>query len=756
MKRVIVSLMLVLAAAAVGTVFVNTDNAQRVRMQHAAVNIGRAMTIPGDPRLADPAEMYTALRDAAEQARVNVFRTAVGFTPDGRSQVTQYVLLTGGTGLFEAFSLREGRWITPQDADHPDRFLSSAQTPGQGQVGVLDDFGGDDLFAVRDLRRSFDSLAVAGTYSVEASDSTSYQRFLTALADEVSRLAGSAGSFKASTFDGGNDSFAGYSTDYASILVGAQYAIIFVTALFIAFQVLHEAKKAGVMKLHGYGSIAVWFAISGRTIVLSLIASEAVALMASRSVPDTTWDFTFAAGLAVVRAFAVMLVASIVASVYVLRVNIANSIKNRKDTRGVFALNTLIKIACTVTLIAVGSGLWLQYATAVRERQELGNWERARGYGIFYPGEVGNDLVEFETGGNATVAAEVYDLYPLLNRRGALYVDAKSYEPSALAEGLPPDAYRSMEVNVNFLQRFPVRDESGRPVEVGEETSDWVLLVPSRYRSEQTAITTYFQRLRTGGAGQEGAVQAEQAVFDRPPPDTVAHQRVSVIWTQNGQQVFTFDPTVDPRHGNNVFDPIIEVMTTANSLGIDRANMIGGGSGALKVRLLDGDTIKTLQDLEPALRSLKLDDNLPYLVTMDEFAARQIADLDNGIRSVAIAGLALFAALLVLAVQSISILFERYSRKITVRKLFGAGFARKYREPLLLFSAVWIAQLVGALIANRFGLNPFSTQTSRSVAADGVVLVMAAVVALGEGLFSFGVLTFIENRSVVRVLKQEF
>lgn len=85
----------------------------------------------------------------------------------------------------------------------------------------------------------------------------------------------------------------------------------------------------------------------------------------------------------------------------------------------------------------------------------------------------------------------------------------------------------------------------------------------------------------------------------------------------------------------------------------------------------------------------------PYLITMDQYVAQQIAALDNGIRSVEFAGVALLLGLLVLAVQSLSILSERYSRRITVRRLFGAGFTRTYREPLLVFAAVWSFQLVG-------------------------------------------------------------
>jgi hypothetical protein len=757
MKRLIAGLLILLAATAAAAVYVGTDNERRQLMQHAAVSVGQPLTIPNDPRLADPDKLYSALRSAADDARVNVFRTAVGFTVDGLPQTTQYVLLTTGTRLFDAFDLRAGRWLTPEDADHPERFLSTTSSSGPAQVGVIGDFGGNDLIVVRGLRSALDSLPVAATYVVEAPDPASFTKFVNAFADRASSAAGAPGLFSPSSFESRGDSFAGYTTGYAPVLSAVQLVITFFAALFLAFQVLHEAKKAGVMKLHGFGAIDVWFEVAGRRILVALAASEAVALVGSRLVPDANDDFTISVGLAIARAFVVMLAASIVACAYVARTNISNGIKNRKDTRAVFALNTLVKVGCSVGLIAVGAGLWLQYANAAGERAQFGNWERARGYGIFYPTAVGNDLVELQTGGLGTTMAEVFDLYPALNERGALYVDATAYEPAALAAPLPPGAHRSLVVNVNYLHQFPLRDASGRKIDVPDSTTDWVLLIPSSYRDREAEIRADFKRTRTGDTTQQGAVQAEDALFGRPAPATVAQQAVSIIWMEDGQSVFSFDPLINPDAGNNIVDPFLQVMTSANSLGIDRANMLTGSGGtALKIRLVDGDTVKTLADISPTLTHLKLDDNLRHLVTMDEYVSQKIAALDAGIRSVVIAGFALLVGLLVLAVQSASILFERYSRRITVRRLFGAGFTRTYREVLLIFGTVWTVQLVGALIANRLALNPFSTSTFSSIADDSVVVAITAAVVLVECLFSIGALVLIERRGIVRVLKQEF
>lgn len=753
MKRVVAVLLLLLAGVAAASAFLATDNAQRLAMQQAAGAISVGIMIPDDQRLADPDEMYGVLQYAALDAQVNLFRTSIGYTKDDRAHTTLYVLLTTGTELFDSFTLENGRWLAPGDSDHPERFLSTSATGNAGQVGLLSDFAGNDLITIRPLVTAFQSLPVAGGYLVEAPDEASFDSFVESLAARASQLAGTPGAFSADAFERTNATYAGNTATFTTFFDAIQILIVVFTALLLAFAVLHEAKKAGVMQLHGYGRIDVWFETAGRLILVCFLGSEVVALLASRAVADSTFAFSLSVGLAIARAFAVMVVVSVLASFYVARTRTSDSIKNRKDTRWLFAVNTIFKVTCSVALIAVGAGLVVRMEAVARERDLFSNWEQARGYGIFFPTSVGNDLVELQSGGNQTTAAEVYGAYPDLNARGALYVDATSYEPGAMTGQMPPGSYRSMVVNPNYLARFPVLDAAGREVRISEDTSDWLVLVPERLAAEKDEILAFFRQLR------HGVIEANKTIFNRDAPDSVVGQDVQIVWLQDDQRIFSFDPLINPASGNVVVDPILQVMTLANSLGIDRANMFSGSAAsAMKVKLADGDTSKTLAELTPTLARLKLDDNLRHLITMDEYASAQISALEATIRSLVIAGVAFLLGLLILAAQSIAILFERYARKVTVRRLFGAGFARTYREALLIFAVVWASQIVGALLANRLGINPFAPAGSDSAVPvpDGFVVVIAALIALLEAAASFVVLRLIERRGVVQVLKQEF
>lgn len=759
MKRILAVLLLLLSAIAFAIAYVNTDAAQLSKMQYATTAVGQPFAISNDPRLADPEETYAALLSAALGARVNVFRTAVGFTSENRPQVTQYILLTSGTHVFKAFNLEKGRWLTPADTQSPNQFLSTVDTKDPNEVGVLRDFGGDDLVSVRGLRAAFDSLPVAGQYVVESSNPSSFGRFLGLLAQKATQLKGfSGGPFSAADFKASPDAFQGVvERNYARLLNAVQYLIIFLTTMFLMYRLLHGSKTAGVMKLHGFGIMRVWYEVSGRLILIVLCISALLSAFATLFVPDATAGFLVSVLTSLVSASLVMFGASLLTCLYIERIKVSDSVKNRKDIRGIFALNTAIKTICSILLIVVGAGLWLQYSNVASERDKLGNWKNTRNYGLFYPTSLGNDVIEAQTGQAGPTVAEIYELYPVLNKMGSLFIDSVNYEPAALSAPREPASIRSIQVNPNYLKVFPLRNALGQIIDISETTSDWIVLVPAKYKVRESEMLAYFQRRRTGSSTQQGAYQAEKAIFDREAPPSFVHQRVKIVWMANNQQVFSFNPLVFPSKNNVITDPVIQVMTSANSLGIDRANMMTGSVGsALKVRLVGGDTASTLKMLAPTLKGLRLDDNLRYLVTMDEYVLQQLQSLEEGLRNVAIAAIALGIGMLVLVTQNLAILFYRYSRKVVVRRLFGLGFGRTYREFLLVFATIWGFQLIGALAANRMGSSPFSTPTFSSVASDLVVLAIGATIILVELVFSIGVLIFIEKRSLIRVLKGEF
>lgn len=749
-KALSVLLMLLLSAFAFAIAFVDADATERERVKALPAVSGEAFSIPDVPGLNDPSMAYAALLEAAVRARVNVVRTNAAFGPDDRPRTTQYVLLTGDTRVFEAFEVTRGRRLTSDETQSGRRFLSTSATSDPDQVGVLRDFGGNDFVAIRPLATAFESLPVTGRYVAESSDAGALDRFFRLLVTRAGP-AFSEKDFRGHESAGGIRS-RGFSLGVGTSLEVMLYFLVLLTAVFLVYGLLHEAKHVGVMKLHGLGLLRIWFETSGRTIVVTMVGAALVSGVATFLIHDAGLAFLGSVLASLVHTYVVMLAASLVTCLYITRIRLSDTIKNRKDTRGVFAVNTLIKAGCSVVLVVVGTWAWLQYAQIAEQRASLASWEKSSGYAVFIPTYVGNDLTAFETHQPGPTTAEVYDLYPLLNSRGALYIDAGAFETDVLqpSSGGPPP---TVTVNPNYLRVYPVHDSSGHIVDVPEETSEWVVLVPEKMRSSAGDIQSYSQEQRRGAPRDEQGCAGRVAQTPRVP------QSVRVVWIADGQHIFSFDPKVFPDQKNEIPDPIIEVLTIANSLGCDRANMATGAiGGALKVPLHGKDPQAVLAGLKPDLQRMKLDDNLRHLVTVNEYVLQTIQELRDATTAALTIAAGLLVVLLALAAESLMLGFSMYARRIVVRRLHGIGSGRTYREQLMIFALSWAVQTLAVsimiLVVQYLGV--FGGPTASVGDAVPVVASITIVIATTELLFSNAAVAVIERRNLVRVLKGEF
>ncbi len=750
LKRVLVVLLIALTGLGFAVSLLRAADEQRTAMEQAASSIGNPFAIPTDPRFADPKVISPALHDAALASHVNVFRTALGYDAHDNPTVSHYILLTADTHFYEPFRTRSGALLSPEQTRAGDRFIATTGEVRSAQTGVLSALPGGPRVSIRPLNQAFLALPTAGSYFVECAQSSGCEAFLERLATEINMrdqtIHATPDNFKAE-----GQQIAGLRNGVLSLLSAGIYLLIVFVALGVLYRQINEAKRSGLLQLYGMGVFAIWWQITGRLIMVVLGTASAAALLAAALIPGSSSQFISTLAMFLLRSLAITMIVSLLACPYIMSIRVAEAIKNRKDTKALFAFSLTIKAAFAVLLIVTGGSLWMGYQAAARDLKQVGNWQSTAGYGVFYPTSAGNDLIESQTGVAGPTTAEVYDLYPMLNARGSLYVDSIAFEPIALANPLQPGTYRSMIVNPNYLRAYPVQDIAHTPITIPESETDWIVLVPDTLRPESQAIEASFTR------GRMGTAQAEQALFGQDVPAAVRAQHVRIIWTAPHQKVFAFNPLIHPNAGGLLDDPIIEVMTLSNSAGIDRANAISGGiDGALKVKLTDNNPPDTLAVLHPDLKRLKLDDNLTHLVTLDDAVLQTVHDLQRRITIITVTGICLLIIMLILALQSLTLLFERYARKIVTRRLFGLSFGRRYREFLVIFGAVWVGEMAVALLANSAGLNPFATATESGAATASAMLGIGVATLAIEFLFSAAALVFTEHRRTTDVLKGEF
>jgi putative ABC transport system permease protein len=258
--------------------------------------------------------------------------------------------------------------------------------------------------------------------------------------------------------------------------------------------------------------------------------------------------------------------------------------------------------------------------------------------------------------------------------------------------------------------------------------------VPEKYKNKEKEILNFFKKSR------KSVIEAEQDVLRREVPNYIKNQQIEIIWLANDQKIFSFNLEVFKTENNMIIDPIIQVVTEGNSVAVDRDSILGGGStDPLKIKLVNRDTALTYKTLEPELKRLKLDDNLKYLVTVDQLALQEIYDLQKQMKQLLLISLGLLLGFFFLVTQNLIVFFNKYQQKFVVHRLFGIDFFRTYKQYISLFAVTWIIQILICFFVNR--------------AVDIKFLAVAAILICIESIASVIALMTIEQRNKIKVLK---
>jgi len=301
--------------------------------------------------------------------------------------------------------------------------------------------------------------------------------------------------------------------------IGEEVFLPWGTLILLIYYIFYDSRRIGIMKMHGLSSIHIWFIIAGRLVTVIFVLSAAVSLLVALLIKDTTSQFVGSTIISLFKTYVIVTVISLISYIYISRIKVSDAIKNRKDTNGIFVLNTLLKTGCSILLVLISLSIFSQYAEIRAKQENLKSWEQSKDYGVFYPVNVGYDVEDIQHGSPKTTAAEAIELYPVLNRMGAVFIEAHMYDEMSLIFNKDWEGIRSVKVNPNYLREFPVYFAHNQPVQVTEDTSDWILLVPEKYSNRENEIMSYFHKERAD------AYEFEEHFFRRAVPDSVKNQQ---------------------------------------------------------------------------------------------------------------------------------------------------------------------------------------------------------------------------------------
>ncbi|MDF2565600.1 MAG: hypothetical protein K0Q53_1995 [Massilibacillus sp.] len=748
MKKLLTLFLIVVSTFSFGSSFYQTMRANIDVMEKGGLTERYVLTIPDSELFSGPESwenIYPLLQKSAQQSGVNLIRTSLGYTKLDKPRIVQYLLCTDSTHFYRRFQLASGHFLTPEQTQQHSPFLSNQQTKNPSQMGVLKTFSSRPLFEIRTMRQAFNTLPLSGQYVVEASNNQKYRQFITDFSAKVNEQSLTKQIQKYNPHDFMEKNSSGLVSDFALPAYGlfgvSQIVAILafiMTIILLIYYCYASGKWIGIMKMHGLTMIRIWYIMIGRFILCGFLIAIISSFAAAVLVPNTTTRFMLNVLINQLSLHCTILLASLVSLFYINYVRISSAVKNRRRTQTIFVLNTCFKMVSTLILIVMTISIWQNYRTLNEQYNQLQNWrhnKKSEGYGVFYPVSVDHQLIDQLNGNLSMNYAVTQRLYHLLNKKGALFINATSYNMDVLRLPQGSDSIRSIYVNPNYLKQNPIDDVKGRIVKVPEHTHDWVLLVPEKYKSREQIILNYFRAMRVT---QYKVSQHQQFSV----PKALRHQEVKIVWLTNNQKIFSFDPKVFPQQRNEIIDPIIQVMTEKNSVFMDNL----GDINELKVKLT-GKSSQRLDALRPTLRKLHLENQLEHLITVDESITYMIHTLQQQMLVYSIVFFILLVGSGLLAIQNLVLLYNKNKQKIVVRRLFGYSIIRTYRVYFLFLGVGWIIKgFISRLIINSMGSSTTNVQI-------GLVIVVVSMAVL-EFMLTIAALLAIERRKLSELLKE--
>lgn len=432
------------------------------------------------------------------------------------------------------------------------------------------------------------------------------------------------------------------------------------------------------------------------------------------------------------------LIASLAVWLYSHRLRVPNALKGRRRVALPITLTLLIQMGVLAAGVILSLTSWTDASTAFHRLQLL-HQQAIRApafarYGLLSQTLGMHYLDYIQEPFPSEAYIEAHWLYPYLNSRGALLVNATSFEPGASVP-LPV-----LTVNPNYLRAFRLQTPSGQRIEVGD-TRSIVVLLPEKDRASRGRVIAELAR--------------EDELYPPPSPVRVAapvpHPRVHVIWYSD-QLVQTLDPLVAPLQGCRIASPVIEVATMRNSTLVERVPSLGGVDAPLKVPLV-GSAVHTYEQLLPELHALHIAQNKSGLRSIRATEIAEVQHLRHTVLANAAIALACLLAGVLLARASLALILARYQRRVIVRRVHGISLLRSYVE----WAVILGATLLGAAIMSAIYVAQVASNASSPALSSALLRVTVSFVAIGIVECALSVLFMLrrERQAIALLLKRE-
>ncbi len=412
--------------------------------------------------------------------------------------------------------------------------------------------------------------------------------------------------------------------------------------LFTALWLFDNARKLSILRLNG---------LSCGRILYKVLLKQLLFLFALCCFAQLNFDPSiFLSSMGYQAAFFAVSMVSSLCVVYFLCATSFTEKLNRKSYARTFIFSlylfkTIAFVWCLASVLIVVElvNLSLFPSTYPEEFSE---------YAVFYntyTGKNGHEVISVE---NNVLSPQQDRLYQYLEENGMLLIGTISYFMEE------EEINRSISVNVNYLQKYPIISVTGQKITISPEETQRVFLVPERLEDQFQEIKEEYLR--------GYFLDESQADF---------------YFIKSKQKIPTFYPDEEIIH----YPSVIEVQTRNNTKGNLRQVITGAGYfDPVKVPITQS-VEETFEPIKKVLKENYLLDNYPVLTPLSEIKKvdlqRQIGEIKRHSMEILFAVYLLLTMIAYLVLISMKIKKQKY----TIWRLNGISMIKTYRMIFLPF-----------------------------------------------------------------------
>ncbi|MDD2371483.1 MAG: DUF1430 domain-containing protein [Firmicutes bacterium] len=510
------------------------------------------------------------IQKVAEEYDADIIYKVYNNPPGQTLNLIKYVYMKDSNKVFGNIRIT-GKGLG--DYDKSNNYLSSKNTEDKSMVGKILVLNPDISFKIATFENlKSEKYVLSGYYSVNV-EKAKFDSFLNDLKSnlgvEVSRESG----------------FHNTRVVIPPILKIIPMIIVFLLSiLVVVYDLISRFKDLGVKKLNGYSVRRLkWEYVRGIGLVFLIgviISYIIIGLLYFKFSSLLYMELVFKSFIYTSILFLVVLLILLIPLSYINRITISSAIKNMKPVHIVKRLSGGFKIVFTGILIGLFIFALKLYVPVYNFYFEnVKKWEDTINYAqvsLSYDNQ------------NPTFEDMIWEmvqnkkLYVYANEQGGIQFkvdeDSKSEAIDPKLRELENIIYRSININNNYLKKYPIYDINNKKVVVNDSENINYILVPEKYASYADDIKYSFENNWYSIHDmpiqfKEGRLKEQKAGFEAAPEYfDKEFGKLEIIIIRNGQEYFTYDLSISPETNNMVKDRVVVVNTNKASMIYDISN----------------------------------------------------------------------------------------------------------------------------------------------------------------------------------------